>query len=43
MTPIWLMGEAVLPGAKVGGTFKKGKGKLFAMAEELRNELMTSS
>ncbi|KAF7981158.1 hypothetical protein HWV62_34923 [Athelia sp. TMB] len=43
MTPIWLMGEAVLPGAKVGGTFKGGKNKLFAMASELREELMTSS
>jgi hypothetical protein len=43
MTPIWLMGEAILPGAKVGGTFKKGTKKLFNVAEELREALMTSS
>jgi hypothetical protein len=43
MTPIWLMGEAILPGAKVGGTFKKGTKKLVNVAEELRDALMTSS
>jgi len=43
MTPIWLMGEAILPGAKVGGTFRGGKNKLFSLATELRDELMTSS
>lgn len=43
MTPIWLMGEAILPGAKVGGTFKKGTRKLVNVAEELRDALMTSS
>jgi hypothetical protein len=43
MTPIWLMGEAIVPGAKVGGTFKKGTKKLFSVAEELRDALMTSS
>jgi hypothetical protein len=37
------MGEAILPGAKVGGTFKGGRNKLFSMASELRDELMTSS
>jgi len=43
MTPIWLMGEAILPGAKVGGTFKKGTKKLVNVAQELRDALMTSS
>jgi len=43
MTPLWLMGEALVPGAKVGGTFKSGSKKLFGVAEELRDALMTNS
>lgn len=43
MTPLWLMGEAILPGAKVGGTFKSGTRKLRGVAEELRDALMANS
>lgn len=43
MTPLWLMGEALIPGAKVGGTFKSGGKKMFGVAEELRDALMTDS
>jgi len=37
------MGEAIIPGAKVGNTFKKGTKKIFNIAEELREALTTSS
>lgn len=43
MTPLWLMGEAILPGVKVGGTFKSGTRKLRGVAEELRDALTASS
>jgi hypothetical protein len=37
------MGEAILPGAKIGGTFKSGTRKLRGVAEELREALMVNS
>lgn len=35
MTPVWLMGEALIPGVKVGTTFKGGARKLLASGEEI--------
>lgn len=35
MTPVWLMGEALIPGVKVGSTFKGGARKLLASGEEI--------
>ena len=43
MTPLWLMGEALIPGAKVGGTFRSGGKKMFNVAEELRDALIADS
>ncbi|KAH8916439.1 hypothetical protein BT69DRAFT_1287754, partial [Atractiella rhizophila] len=43
MSPVWLLGEAILPGQKVGTQFKKGSKELLEMAEELRKELATST
>lgn len=43
MTPIWLMGEAIIPGAKAGNTFRQGTKKLFSVAQELHDALVTSS
>lgn len=37
------MGEALIPGAKVGGTFKSGGRKMFNVAEELRDALIADS
>lgn len=42
MSPLWLMGEAIVPGQKVGGTFKKGVRKLGGSAEELLDVLGVS-
>ena len=42
MSPLWLMGEAITPGKKVGTRFMKGKSKLFESAEEVRTVLSTS-
>lgn len=35
MTPVWLMGEALIPGVKVGTTFKGGARKLLSSGEEI--------
>jgi len=43
MTPLWLMGEALVPGVKVGTTFLGGTKKLRGVAEELRDSLGISS
>jgi hypothetical protein len=43
MSPIWLMGEALMPGAKVGGTFKGGLKKLGGVTEELCDALQLNS
>ncbi|KZV81928.1 hypothetical protein EXIGLDRAFT_844179 [Exidia glandulosa HHB12029] len=43
MSPLWLMGEAVVPGQKVGGTFKKGARKLQGTALKVREAVSTSS
>jgi len=43
MSPLWLMGEALLPGAKVGGTFKGGLKKLGGVAGELCDALLLDS
>jgi len=42
MSPIWLMGEAIFPGQKVGNQFKQGTSELRVAAEELREALATS-
>ncbi|TDL18764.1 hypothetical protein BD410DRAFT_694623, partial [Rickenella mellea] len=42
LSPIWLMGEAIT-GKKVGTRFNKGKGKLFAAADEVRQLVTTNS
>ncbi|EJC98237.1 uncharacterized protein FOMMEDRAFT_171174 [Fomitiporia mediterranea MF3/22] len=42
MSPLWLMGEAILPGHKVGTQFNKGRKNLFGVAEEVRQVVTTS-
>ena len=39
MSPLWLMGEAILPGQKVGSQFSKGASELAVAAQELRQTL----
>lgn len=43
MSPIWLLGEAVIPGRKVGTTFKKGKAGLRNAAQEISDVVSTSA
>ncbi|KZV86080.1 hypothetical protein EXIGLDRAFT_841035 [Exidia glandulosa HHB12029] len=43
MSPLWLMGEAIVPGQKVGGTFKKGARKLQGAALEVREAVSVSA
>lgn len=43
MSPLWLLGEAIVPGAEVGSTFKKGAAKLRAAAEEVRQAVSVSA
>jgi len=43
LSPIWLMGEALTPGTKVGTQFRKGKDNLFNVGEEIRAVVSTSS
>jgi len=43
MSPIYLMGEALVPGRKVGTTFMKGGKELYTVAEEISKELAISS
>lgn len=43
LSPVWLMGEALTPGAKVGAQFRKGKGKLVDVAGEVREIVVTNS
>ncbi|KAL5480732.1 hypothetical protein ACEPAI_9672 [Sanghuangporus weigelae] len=42
MSPLWLMGEAVLPNKKVGTQFNKGRKNLVSAAEEVRQAVSTS-
>lgn len=39
LSPLWLMGEAITPGKKVGTRFFKGKDKLFTAAFDLQKAL----
>lgn len=41
LSPLWLMGEAIIPGQKVGSRFNKGKGKLVVAAEDIMKALTT--
>jgi len=41
MTPLWLLGEAIIPGQKVGGQFKKGARKLQSAALEVQEAVQT--
>jgi hypothetical protein len=43
LSPIWLMGEALTPGKKIGSKFKHGSSQLRAAADEVRSALSTSS
>ncbi|KAH7092849.1 hypothetical protein BKA62DRAFT_645170 [Auriculariales sp. MPI-PUGE-AT-0066] len=43
MSPLWLMGEAIVPGQKVGGTFKKGARKLQSAAVEIQQAVSISA
>ncbi|KZS90292.1 hypothetical protein SISNIDRAFT_444190 [Sistotremastrum niveocremeum HHB9708] len=43
LSPLWLMGEALTPGKKVGSKFNKGKSKLISSAEEIKALVSTSS
>lgn len=43
LSPIWLMGEALTPGRKVGSQFNRGRRKLVDAAEEVREVVATSS
>ena len=43
MSPLWLMGEAIIPGKKVGSQFNKGRKNLVVAAEEVRQVVATSS
>ncbi|KAF8580142.1 hypothetical protein K439DRAFT_1415626 [Ramaria rubella] len=43
LSPIWLMGEALTPGVKVGAQFKKGKVNLMGAVEEIHLTVSTSS
>jgi len=43
MSPVWLMGEAIIPGKKVGTRFKKGVSHLRSAGEELAAAIATSS
>lgn len=42
LSPIWLMGEALTPGAKVGTKFKEGRSKLVAAAQEVSKVVSSS-
>ncbi|KAI5116646.1 hypothetical protein M0805_000406 [Coniferiporia weirii] len=42
LSPVWLMGEALAPGTKVGTQFNKGRKKLVDSAEEVRQLVATS-
>lgn len=42
MSPLWLMGEAIMPRQKVGGTFKKGANKLQGAAMDVREAVSTT-
>ncbi|KAF8527416.1 hypothetical protein BU17DRAFT_81565 [Hysterangium stoloniferum] len=43
LSPIWLMGEALTPGTKVGTQFRKGTTNLVKVAEEIRTSVSISS
>lgn len=43
LSPIWLMGEAIIPGKKVGTRFNQGKDKLFLSAREVGKMVSTSA
>lgn len=42
LSPLWLMGEAITPGTKVGSKFKQGSSQLRAAATDVRNAVSTS-
>jgi len=43
LSPIWLMGEAITPGTKVGSKFRQGSSQLRAAAGDVRHAVSTSS
>lgn len=43
LSPLWLMGEAVIPGAHVGSQFNKGRKKLVDAAEEVRKAVASGA
>ncbi|KAF8531267.1 hypothetical protein JB92DRAFT_2692605, partial [Gautieria morchelliformis] len=43
LSPVWLMGEALSPGTKVGTQFRKGTANLMGAAEEIRVAVSTTS
>ena len=43
LNPLWLMGEALTPGTKVGSKFKQGSTQLREAAIQVANALSTSS
>jgi hypothetical protein len=43
LSPIWLMGEALTPGAKLGSKFKQGSSQLKAAVNDIRLAVSTSS
>jgi hypothetical protein len=43
LSPIWLMGEALTRGAKVGNKFKKGSIQLKVVANDIRDAVSTST
>jgi hypothetical protein len=43
LSPIWLMGEAIVPGAKFGAKFRKSRRNLVAAATDVRKAVASSS
>ncbi|EJD42988.1 hypothetical protein AURDEDRAFT_114857 [Auricularia subglabra TFB-10046 SS5] len=43
MSPLWLMGEAVVPGQNVGGMFKRGTANLRSAAVDIQRAVSTSA